>query len=253
MEATVKDIISHFLKKPASEIGASTVIDRTAVAGSILIHRMYAALSEAGFAVQDYQQVRTFAELMARLGGNSSIQDEPGVEVKATNQPSIGVDIQAIDELPEASDYRAHVFYQESFSPEEISYCLLQRNPRQSFAGLFAAKEALVKANNGLKNRPFKDLVIQHDQRGKPVFESWQLSISHSGPMAMAAAMFVPPPVQPLAMDEQASAREEALEQTLTHLSQSNGRLKRGLMLSGFIALCALSITIINYFQLFQG
>ena len=91
--------------------------------------------------------------------------------------------------LEEATDYREHVFYRNNFTEREISYCLLQSNPKTSFTGLFAAKEAIVKAQNQFIGISFNELEIQHDKNGKPLFKNFDLSISHAGNLAVAVAV----------------------------------------------------------------
>lgn len=252
MEAQIRDIVAHFMQKAASEIQAETVIDRSAVAGSILIHRMYASLAEAGFAVEDYQNIRTFGELQSTLNGKASGADPTAqsTDIETNNSTSLGVDVQNISELPAVDDYRSDAFYQATFSPEEISYCVLQPNPRQSFAGLFAAKEALVKAKYSLSQRPLNELVLTHDSNGKPGFEEFEVSISHSGEVAMAAALFQPLPAEAAIED---NGQIAALAASLKQLTQQNQNLKRGLWFSGLLTILALTLTLLQYFELLIG
>ena len=107
----------------------------------------------------------------------------------------IGIDIERIDSMPETTDYRAHDFYRDTFAPAEIAYCLLRPEPRQHFCGLFCAKEAFLKASNGAL-RP-GDIEIGHEPSGRPYYKRagqgpvprFDLSISHSGGYAVAAAV----------------------------------------------------------------
>ena len=59
-------------------------------------------------------------------------------------------------------------------------------------AGLFAAKEALVKADNRLMGRAFNSIVIEHAPDGKPLYEGFQISISHTDTLAVAVAVQLP-------------------------------------------------------------
>lgn len=250
MEAQLKDIVSHFLQKSPAEISSETVIDRSAVAGSIVIHRMYASLSEAGFAVEDYSQISSFGELQQRLDGGAGSTETLEPEVKGANTPyALGVDVQSIAELPAANDYRTEPFYQATFSPEEISYCILQANPRQSFAGLFAAKEALVKANYRLHKLPLHELSIGHEQSGKPVYGDYQLSISHSGDVAMAAAL-LPPPLAPLQEENEASPEIAKNIASIEHIQVQNHRLKRGLWFCAALTTIALILSSLQLLKL---
>ena len=88
-------------------------------------------------------------------------------------------------------------FYSSTFSQREISYCLLQENPIQSFAGKFAAKEALIKIDGSLAAIPMNEIEILNDRKGRPFFQDVTLSISHTDRSAVAVA--VRPAMAPLA------------------------------------------------------
>ena len=98
----------------------------------------------------------------------------------------IGIDIQEIKELPDVIDYWEDDFYKTKFTSKEIAYCLIKENPKQSFTGLFSCKEAILKSNNGLT---WNEISIDHTENGKPFFNGYQLSISHSGNYAVAIAL----------------------------------------------------------------
>ena len=94
--------------------------------------------------------------------------------------------------MPPCNDYRQDGFYKQNFSPLEISYCILQPHPVISFTGLFAAKEAIAKADNTYKKTPFDQIEIDHDQLGKPFFKKFDISISHMEDFAVAVAVWLP-------------------------------------------------------------
>ena len=60
---------------------------------------------------------------------------------------------------------------------KEISYCKVKLNPKESFAGIFSAKESIYKSNN---NFSLNDIEILFDKDGRPFHENFYLSISHS-------------------------------------------------------------------------
>jgi phosphopantetheinyl transferase (holo-ACP synthase) len=91
--------------------------------------------------------------------------------------------------MPEVPDFRSAEFYQQNFAAGEIAYCILQPDPYSSFTGLFAAKEAIVKADALFRGRPFHTLKIDHTPEGKPLFPGFGLSISHAGGLAVAVAI----------------------------------------------------------------
>jgi phosphopantetheine--protein transferase-like protein len=197
-----KEIISQFLQIDAKSITAGTLINRQALKSSIFLHRMYGKLADAGFVVADYSNINSFGELENILNGNSTTQQSNNSTIQQQNiqqnntkhqtpNSSIGIDIESIDNLPKTNDFRNEGFYTDNFSEKEIAYCILQPNAYASFAGLFAAKEAIVKANNQYKNSKFNQLIITHNAQGKPEFAGINISISHTNDSAVAVAVLI--------------------------------------------------------------
>ena len=107
----------------------------------------------------------------------------------------IGIDICSIDRI-EKLNLR---FFEKYFSEKEIVYC---NGKKESLAGIFAAKEAFVKAlGTGFISTDLKSIQILHDENGAPFysFSNWAeqellkrsitkvfLSISHDGKIAGA-------------------------------------------------------------------
>ena len=88
-----------------------------------------------------------------------------------------------------AHDFRKESFYTENFTAGEMAYCILQADPYASFTGLFAAKEAILKASfTQYSTRPFNTIEISHSPEGRPLHDGFRLSISHAGNMAVAVA-----------------------------------------------------------------
>jgi phosphopantetheine--protein transferase-like protein len=195
MEEEIKNIVSQYIKIPAGQITAQTVIDRSAVASSIILHRMYAQLGNNGIHIKDYTTVKTFGQLLAGINGVASpgeIIELPVVSYMATsnvNELAVGIDMENISSMPLVNDFREDAFYTMNFTAAEIAYCILQNNPCASFAGLFAAKEAIVKADNLFKNKSFNTINIDHLPDGKPVFPGFQVSITHTNDYAAAIAI----------------------------------------------------------------
>lgn len=102
----------------------------------------------------------------------------------------VGVDIEYASTLPEAEDYRAHPFFVENFTKSEIVHCIEGDNSRLSFAGLWAAKEAIAKAC-GIDTRlgGLSRIEIGHDDGGRPTCEFGSISISHAGEIAIAVCL----------------------------------------------------------------
>ena len=93
-------------------------------------------------------------------------------------------------------------FFQRLFSKNEIEYCTSRKNTSQSFAGHFAAKEAVMKAlGAGIDTISFEDIEILHLSSGKPIVNLFgtaktllaqfnikhiEISISHTDGLATA-------------------------------------------------------------------
>lgn len=192
MEEKIKHIVSQYIKIPAGQITAQTIIDRSAVASSIILHRMYAQLANEGVVVNDYTIIKTFGQLTGNGNENTLTFTEPTVQTTTTenvNTPSVGIDTENISSMPVVNDFREDAFYKMNFAQAEIAYCILQPNPYASFAGLFAAKEAIIKAGNNYKNKPFHTIIIDHLPTGKPIHPGFQISISHTNDTAIAVAV----------------------------------------------------------------
>jgi phosphopantetheine--protein transferase-like protein len=102
----------------------------------------------------------------------------------------VGLDIEYSSTLPEAEDYRTHPFYAENFSKSEIVHCIGKDNPRLSFAGLWAAKEAIAKARGiDVRSGALSRIEIGHGDDGRPTSALGSISICHAGDVAMAMCL----------------------------------------------------------------
>jgi holo-[acyl-carrier protein] synthase len=206
----LKELVAPFVQLEPSQIGAQTVIDRRAVKGSIMVHRMFAVLEREGFVIPDRKVIGTFGELAAAFGGEPGVGEPvetalpvlpqgkkevplpPSLKSLPHLQPlAIGVDIEEVASMPAVSDFREDPFYRQNFSAREIAYCILQPHPLQSFAGRFCAKEAIVKADKAWRGTPFHQLEILTDAAGAPCFEGFAISIAHTPAQAIAVALKV--------------------------------------------------------------
>ena len=126
MEDQVKNIVSLYTKIPVNQLFAETMIARSSVGGSIVLHRMYGALANAGFMVENYQDIQYFGALLDQLNGkgrwfngeNSDLQDErmafSGDE--DLHSLKIGIDVEEIGQMPSVNDFREDEFYKMNFS-----------------------------------------------------------------------------------------------------------------------------------------
>jgi phosphopantetheine--protein transferase-like protein len=198
MEDKIKEIVATFLRVPAAQIGPQTRVDRTALQSSILLHRMYARLEEQGFRFDNYAGIIIFGDLLRQQQIADRLASDAGAVISAPVTPVqglsadgglIGIDIQDLQALPRTDDFRKDSFYRMNFTPAEISYCILQPDPYASFGGLFAAKEAIIKADGARRSMPFNSLEIGHTDEGAPFTPDFRLSISHAGGFAAAVAI----------------------------------------------------------------
>jgi len=79
----------------------------------------------------------------------------------------LGVDICEIARMEQAlarhPTMRARVF-----TPEEIAYCDGKARPAESYAGRFAAREAVIKALGGYRGKLWQDISVARQPSGAP-------------------------------------------------------------------------------------
>jgi phosphopantetheine--protein transferase-like protein len=206
MEEKIKEIVSSFTKIPVGDIGPTTPVDRQTVKSSILLHRMYARLADEGLVVENYLAVKTYSDLVGnhrQKAANGNVAAGSPADMVTNDAPeyvreaagsvpptsSVGIDMEELSSLPRAHDFRKDAFYNMNFTPSEIAYCVLQPDPYASFAGLFSAKEAIMKADGRLRQQSFNSIGIKHGPAGEPLFPGFHLSISHTGGFAVAVAI----------------------------------------------------------------
>jgi len=116
----------------------------------------------------------------------------------------LGIDLCAVSRMEDL--VRSDAFLKRYFSPEEAAY-IRGRGAMSaaSMAGLFAAKEAFVKAlGDGFSGIPLSDIAVAHTGLGAPYYNvtgqarealdsrgvtQARLSISHEGEMAAAVCV----------------------------------------------------------------
>lgn len=98
----------------------------------------------------------------------------------------IGTDIVLISRMEKS--LKRESFKTAVFSKEEMGFC----KKAESFAGVFAAKEAYLKALGTGIDRKLNTIEICKDERGKPNIkgvENSDVSISHDGDYAIATVI----------------------------------------------------------------
>ena len=117
---------------------------------------------------------------------------------------AIGIDLESSDNLPAAGDPWTEPFYLENFTSAEIAWCLRRPDHKLAFCGLWCAKEAAIKCDQGFAGLRRIEIEIVHDEGGRPRLRSaretdpvpgslYALSISYSGKMGMAVCVKEPP------------------------------------------------------------
>ena len=114
----------------------------------------------------------------------------------------IGVDLVEVERIRGLAEKWGDRFLQRVFSEEEIRYSFRNRDPWPHLAARFAAKEALIKCLG--KAFTFRELSVEHDQEGRPVFhfyggseqmvkklglKSLEVSLTHTKSLAIATVM----------------------------------------------------------------
>jgi holo-[acyl-carrier protein] synthase len=97
------------------------------------------------------------------------VRSSPRTGPFASAEIGLGMDMQEIASLPNADDYREHIFYAGNFTPQELATAVLRPNPRAHLCGLFCAKEAAKKSHRALLDVRMADLSILPDDMGRPV------------------------------------------------------------------------------------
>ena len=106
---------------------------------------------------------------------------------------SVGTDLFEISRFRKKSFKKNQSFYKSIFTILEIKHCLNYSDPYIHFAGIFAAKEAIIKCFN--EKIELKDIEIYWNNVGKPAVsivknkENVEISISHTKSMASAVAI----------------------------------------------------------------
>ena len=116
----------------------------------------------------------------------------------------IGTDMVEISRIQKAIEKNPR-FLQKVYTEEEIAYCRRKKNPWQSFAARFAAKEAVSKAmGTGLGKIGLTDIEVVNQPSGRPQivlygaaqafalehgFGRVHISLSHSEAYAIATAI----------------------------------------------------------------
>ena len=118
---------------------------------------------------------------------------------------SIGVDVCDIGRMERALG-RHPTMARRVFTTEEIAYCDSKARPAESYAGRFAAREAVIKALGGYLGKKWQDISVARQPSGAPSIalagnakrradmlgiNSFLLSFSHEHHVAVAMVVAV--------------------------------------------------------------
>ena len=84
----------------------------------------------------------------------------------------LGVDICEIARMERALA-RHPTLRERVFTPEEVAYCDSKARPAESYAGRFAAREAVIKALGGYRGKRWQDISVDAAIRAAPPRSSW--------------------------------------------------------------------------------
>ena len=117
-----------------------------------------------------------------------SISDH-SVKQKKYSNLDIGIDIQKISEFLPDIDVISKNDDEllKIFTKKELSYSESRQNPKATLTGIFAAKEAVFKCSSSVAKDNWTEIEINYRNKS-PYFEGFELSISHSGDLAIACA-----------------------------------------------------------------
>lgn len=102
----------------------------------------------------------------------------------------VGIDMQRVDELfPHGLpiDPKLDQSLVEMFTLKELSYAQSKTDPEITLTGIFCAKEAIQKASS--LRLGLKEIEVLPDEEGRPIYEGFKISISHSKNYAIAMAV----------------------------------------------------------------
>jgi holo-[acyl-carrier protein] synthase len=113
---------------------------------------------------------------------------------------SIGTDIVEVKRFRQKPLVKCSTFYNSIYTSSELLYCGKYADPYPHLAGIFAAKEAIIKCSKrGLR---MKSIEIGQNLEGKPqakihwnmAYTDIQISVSHTRSLAVAVAILVVSP-----------------------------------------------------------
>ena len=182
MKNKIKEIYN---KLSSSEIESFDSVINVNSFSSVLKDRFVSALKKMN--IYWNLEPTTINKLVESSKVTKTISNESKLSVSETQTVKgmhIGIDLQFISDLPIVKDPWEDQFYKDNFNKNEIAHCLKKKKIFESFAGIFAIKEAIYKIDGTLK----KDIKLKFSKEGKPINSKYSISISHDQNYAIAVA-----------------------------------------------------------------
>ncbi len=225
MEDELRQVVAELFEEDLNTVTRNFLLSTRRMQGSLARAKLDAAIrNRLGVKSREVYSAKTYGELEHAILGTSSSNGESASSasnistvmnaqssvapqenlVEAPSSLSCGIDIEMVENFPEADDYWKDSFYSDSFSSVEIAYCLLQENPRMHFAARWCAKEALKKCHPSYLHEEMKNIellspnglppIMRHYQSGIPTPIPFAVSVSHT--LLMAVAIVIKHPTE---------------------------------------------------------
>jgi holo-[acyl-carrier protein] synthase len=204
--SVVIENIERITGRESSDIKPHSTLTSLGLSPSIGLNLLRGSLERAlGYELPELTWKMTVAEVVALTERPATpLPAMPhGPAALSTVLPSfgLGMDLEEIQALPIATDFRAHDFYRAHFSPTELSTAFLKPDPRVHLCGIYCAKEAVKKSHPDLLHLRMLDIGISHDENGRPLVSLtdanlqrrflFQISITHTSSVAAATCLVI--------------------------------------------------------------
>ncbi|MCX5796651.1 MAG: 4'-phosphopantetheinyl transferase superfamily protein [Elusimicrobia bacterium] len=179
----LRTIVAEMAKVDPGQVGPTFSLQSPAFSSSLKKAVLVASIRRnLGVDCMRAALAKDFAELeqMVRAGPEAPV-DLPAAAPQPSPVPlpegaaaqglRCGIDLELVESLPEAPDYRTHDFYVRNFTEAERAYCAAQKDPRMHLAARWAAKEALRKCDPLLSAEPFGDIEVVREESGRTFFQ----------------------------------------------------------------------------------
>ena len=203
----IRSIVARFFNVTESAVTENFIFPRERLNASVGRATFHAAIKRmAGADLPAAFSAKTFGELfdeaktpaVADNSKENKSADLQSVENSPASNFGVGIDIERVENLPVAADFWSEPFFTENFTAAEIAYCQRQPDPRESFCGIWSAKEAVKKCGVQFSRLSPAEIEILHDAQGRPVLWLAQnerlakdcfVSISHSNGVSAAVCV----------------------------------------------------------------